>query len=620
MSLRLVNLKTKIIQCHSKGFKSFHTSFSSPSSKFHISLLPATKLRYNIENFSIPSTAFRIKNDAFLPGMFPRLFTTFSQTFNSKSNTFYATTPIYYVNAAPHLGHLYSSIIVDTLVRFNRHLKGRDSLMATGTDEHGLKVHQAALAAGETPLAFCDRVSDKFRHLAKAANVSAENMAFIRTSSAQHASAVKSLWEKLVSNGLIYRDQYEGWYATSDEAFYSPEEVSEITNSSGISEHIASATGSKVLWTSEPTYRFRLSKFSAPLLEWLEKNPDAIQPETRKNEVIRYLEDGLEDLSVSRPISRVPWGLPVPGDDSQVIYVWVDALCNYLTAAGYPETQTLSQFYPADVHVVGKDILRFHAVYWPAILMGAGLPLPHQILAHGHWTSEGAKMSKSKGNGVEPLGLLEKYGIDTVRYYLLRDGGNTSDDHDFSELELQVKYKKELMGTIGNLASRLTSKALNPSLTAPTYLPDKLHSSSLKTYQSMKEQNIQFVKYLETYQFGKALDEIMNTLFQVNQFLQEQEPWKHAPRGDGEDKALCAEVLGLSLDSLRIAGILLQPIIPTKASALLSQLNIDVDERSLPFAYPCLGWKHSKQKYHPDSGFPLLSPPISGGLFPKLCS
>ncbi|KAI0223850.1 methionyl-tRNA synthetase [Massospora cicadina] len=526
-----------------------------------------------------------------------RSFSISSGRYNTATGTYYATTPVYYVNAAPHLGHLYTSVIVDTLVRFHRQLKGRETLLATGTDEHGLKVHHAALASGATPQAFCDRMSGEFRRLAEAAGVSVDHWAFVRTSSPRHAAAVKVVWEKLVDNGLIYLDRYEGWYAVADEAFYAPR---------GEREHFASATGSRVQWTSEPTYRFRLSKFSGPLLAWLEENPETIQPPPRRCEVLR--------ISRSRGLARASLGgSPYPGDDTHVIYVWVDALCNYLTAAGYPEASHLSRFYPADLHVVGKDILRFHAIYWPAIPMGAGLPLPKRVLAHGHWTSHGAKMSKTKGNGVEPLSLLRRYGEDAVRYYLLRDGGNPSDDHDFAEPRLQEKYRKELMGTIGNLASRLTSRSLNPHSTAPNYPVGRLHPSSRKLYESVKQASPLYADSFASYQFGKALDGVVNLLFQVNQYLQQQEPWKPAQRGENEGKAPCSEFrLAPGGGDFAAAGDASQD------GAHLSQLNVHPTERTLRFAEPGRGWKHPQQAYHPVSGEPIIGSPTPGGLFPKL--
>lgn len=534
-----------------------------------------------------------------------------------KKDTYYVTTPVYYVNSAPHLGHLYSTVLVDGLARYHQMLLKRPSRLATGTDEHGLKVHQAAVSCNETPSVFCQRVSKLFQLLASRSDL--QEHVFTRTSSAQHKKAVVTFWNRLVDNDLIYLDRYEGWYSLSDEAYYTSDEVVAVKATKHTEElYISISTGSTVTWTAEPTYKFRLSRFREPLLAWLKSNPKAIQPPTRCNEVMRLLEEELSDLSVSRPSSRVPWGIEVPGDSSQIIYVWVDALCNYLTAAGFPE-ESHNVWFPAALHVVGKDILKFHAVYWPALLMGAKLPLPSQILAHGHWTIDGAKMSKSKGNGVDPFRLLGDYGVDTVRYYLLRDGGNTSDDKDFSEERIIVRYKKEMLGIFGNLLSRLTSKALNPDLVIVPYRNKKdIDSSSQTLWSTLQELQPKYEEFFLNYQSGKALGLVVDMLIAANQFVALNEPWREWSAGDS--RVSPTEVISLGLDAVRIAGILLQPVIPTKANQLLNQLNINQEERSAKFAFPGLGWSHTEQKLHQTLLYPILNPSPIGGLFPSFKS
>jgi methionyl-tRNA synthetase len=288
----------------------------------------------------------------------------------------------------------------------------------------------------------------------------------MRTTEQRHAKAVAHLWNTLLDAGHIYKGQHEGWYAISDEAFYPDNQVHQVTDDQGQTTMVSTESGQKVEWTMEENYKFKLSAFERPLLDWIEQNPQAIVPANRKNEVISWIQAGLSDLSISRLRSRLDWGIPVPNDpQNHTIYVWLDALTNYMTAKGYPENDT-NDVLPAKVHVVGKDILRFHAVYWPAFLMAANLPLPEQILAHAHWTMNKQKMSKSRGNVADPFLVMDTYGVDTVRYYLMRDGG-LADDGDYSEEEIKKRYKKDLAGMFGNLLNRSTGQALNPEGCVP---------------------------------------------------------------------------------------------------------------------------------------------------------
>ena len=360
---------------------------------------------------------------------------------------FYLTTPIYYVNGAPHIGHAYTSIASDVLARWMR-LDGRDVFFLTGTDEHGQKVEKAAQDAGVAPLAFADRVSADFRAMADAMGVSYDD--FIRTTEPRHREACQALWRRLRDAGEIYLGHYEGWYAVRDEAFHGEDEITVLPDGSRVAP-----SGAPVEWVREPSYFFRLSAWQDRLLAFYEANPDFIQPSSRRNEVLSFVRGGLQDLSVSRTTFR--WGVPVPDDDAHIMYVWLDALTNYLTAVGFPdETAPRWHYWPADVHVVGKEIVRFHAVYWPAFLMAAGIAPPKRIYSHGWWTAEGQKMSKSLGNVVEPRELVESFGLDPVRFFLLREVpfGN---DGDFSRRALIQRLNGELANDLGNLAQRTLS-------------------------------------------------------------------------------------------------------------------------------------------------------------------
>ncbi|HEX6141244.1 MAG TPA: methionine--tRNA ligase, partial [Geminicoccaceae bacterium] len=357
------------------------------------------------------------------------------------ADAFYVTTPIYYVNDSPHIGHAYTTLACDTLARFAR-LEGRRTKLLTGTDEHGQKVEKAAAAAGLAPQTFTDQVSERFRELARRMDVSNDD--FIRTSEPRHLRAVQALWQTLRERDQIYLDSYSGWYSVRDETYFSESELVDGR----------APTGAPVEWVEEPSYFFRLSAWQEPLLRLYEECRGFILPGTRRNEVISFVRGGLQDLSVSR--TSFSWGIPVPDDPKHVIYVWLDALTNYLSVLGYPdrEAEDLRTFWPADVHVVGKDILRFHAVYWPAFLMAAGIEPPRRVFAHGWWTNEGQKISKSLGNVIDPLELIDTYGLDQTRYFLLREVpfGN---DGDFSHAAMINRMNRDLANDYGNLVQRV---------------------------------------------------------------------------------------------------------------------------------------------------------------------
>ncbi|PWW78599.1 hypothetical protein C7212DRAFT_173421, partial [Tuber magnatum] len=373
---------------------------------------------------------------------------------------YYVTTPIFYVNADPHIGHLYTMVLADVLKRWQI-LLGREALLSTGTDEHGMKIQQAAAMVNTPPREFCDMIAHTFKNLATEANVSYDF--FIRTSSPDHGQAVEYIWHRLQDSGSIYAGKHSGWYSVSDETFYPSSGVTSIVDAeSGRKQQISIETQKVVEWTEERNYHFRLSAFAPQLLEFYRANPDWIVPRARYKEVIAAVESGLEDLSISRPRSRLHWGIPVPTDPTQTIYVWLDALMNYLTNTTYPLwlPPSPTSFWPADVHVIGKDILRFHAIYWPAFLLALNLPLPHRILTHAHWTMNHRKMSKSTGNAVNPFFALDRFGVDAMRFYLLHEGG-IADDGDYDVRAVVERYKKGCADGLGNLAGRIRGRGFN---------------------------------------------------------------------------------------------------------------------------------------------------------------
>nr|XP_026255122.1 methionine--tRNA ligase, mitochondrial isoform X3 [Urocitellus parryii] len=379
----------------------------------------------------------------------------------------YFTTPIFYVNAAPHIGHLYSALLADALCRHRRLRVPRTAAtrFSTGTDEHGLKIQQAAATAGVAPIELCDRVSAQFQQLFQKAGISSTD--FIRTTEARHRVAVQHFWGVLKSRGLLYKGLYEGWYCASDECFLPEAKVTWQPGPSGDSCPVSLESGHPVSWTKEENYIFRLSQFQEPLQRWLRSNPQAITPEPFYHGVLQWLEEELPDLSVSRRSSHLHWGIPVPGDDSQTIYVWLDALVNYLTIIGYPNAEFKS-WWPATSHIIGKDILKFHAIYWPALLLGAGLSPPHRIYVHSHWTVCGQKMSKSLGNVVDPRTCLDRYTVDGFRYFLLRQGV-PSWDCDYYDEKVVKLLDSELADALGGLLNRCTAKRINPSGTYPAF-------------------------------------------------------------------------------------------------------------------------------------------------------
>ena len=397
-----------------------------------------------------------------LPGRSLRAFTRiYSRTVTTESSVasnkkpYYVTTPIFYVNAAPHIGHLYTLVLADVYKRWRTVLGETDAQMLTGTDEHGIKIQKAAAAAGIETKVFCDLNYERFQQLVKAANIN--NDYFIRTTDADHKRAVEYAWRRLNHEGYIYEGKHEGWYSVGDETFFPESAVHLVLDPATGRKMMASMeTGREVEWTSETNYHFKLSEFKDRLLKFYEENPNFVTPPRRMREVIQSVAGGLEDLSISRPTQRLNWGIRVPNDESQTIYVWIDALMNYATRAGYPFTpgKEGEKGWPPDLQVIGKDIMRFHCVYWPALLMALGLPLPKRILSHAHWTMSKKKMSKSEGNVVNPFFAIDRFGVDVVRFYLIHDGGIT-DDSSYENAYIHKRYTTGLQGSLGNLVSRI---------------------------------------------------------------------------------------------------------------------------------------------------------------------
>ena len=478
--------------------------------------------------------------------------------------TYYLTTPIYYVNDRPHIGHAYTTLACDVLARFKR-LDGYVVHFLTGTDEHGQKIQRSAQEAGTDPQTFTDRVSQNFRDLGRLLNFTNDD--FIRTTEARHKTASQAIWQAIAANGDIYLDKYAGWYSVRDEAFHTEDELTEVDG-----KKIA-PSGHECEWVEEASYFFKLSEWQDRLLAFYEANPDFILPASRRNEVVSFVKSGLRDLSISR--ATFDWGVPVPGDDKHVMYVWLDALTNYITAVGYPETNsdTYETFWPADLHMIGKDILRFHAVYWPAFLMSAGLEPPKRVFAHGWWTNEGQKISKTIGNVIDPHALVGEYGLDQVRYFLLREVpfGN---DGDFSHRAMVGRCNGDLANDFGNLAQRVLSmiaKNCGAKVPQPGDFTDSDRALLDKASGLLPELRRQF----DVQAFNRALEAIWAVIGDANRYVDEQAPWALRKT----DPERMATVLYVLAETIRRLAILAQPVMPDAMAVMLSQLDVAADAR-----------------------------------------
>ena len=478
---------------------------------------------------------------------------------------FYVTTPIYYVNGAPHIGHAYTSIAADVVARFHR-LSGHDVFFLTGTDEHGQKVEQAAQAADVAPKEFVDAISANFRDMADAMAISYDD--FIRTTEPRHIKSAQALWQKVADSGAIYLGAYEGWYALRDECFYSEDEL--VAGPDGTKR---APTGAPVEWVKEPSYFFRLSDYQDKLLELYETHPEFLGPNSANRELVSFVKQGLRDLSVSR--TSFKWGIPVPGDDAHVMYVWFDALANYLSALDYPNTDApRAAFWPANLHLVGKDIARFHAVYWPAFLMAAGLEVPRKVFANGWWTVEGEKMSKSLGNVIDPRDLVQEFGLDAVRFFLLREvpfGG----DSDLSRKSLIMRNNVELANDLGNLCQRTLSLVAR---NCDGIIPERreLTEEDSKLLGQVAVLPNLMASQIERCALTDALEDVWKVIRAGNAYIDHQAPWALRKT----DVERMKDVLRVLLDTLRGIATVLQPFMPQSMDRMLTQLGVEATERS----------------------------------------
>jgi methionyl-tRNA synthetase len=479
---------------------------------------------------------------------------------------FYVTTPIYYVNGAPHIGHAYTSIAADVMARFKR-LDGYDVFFLTGTDEHGQKVEQAAHAAGVDPQTFTDGISADFQAMTRAMGVSNDD--WIRTTEERHKISCAELWRRIDASGAIYLDHYEGWYAVRDEAFYDESELTILADGTKIV-----STGAPVEWVREPSYFFRLSAWQDRLLKFYDDNPEFIAPSSRRNEVLSFVRGGLHDLSISR--TTFSWGIPVPDAPGHVMYVWLDALNNYVTACGFPDEDAPRwRFWPADVHFVGKDIIRFHAVYWPAFLMAAGLPVPKRVTSNGWWVVDGEKMSKSLGNVIEPRKLVETFGLDQIRYFLLREKPFGADGS-LSHQAIISRVNVDLANDLGNLAQRsLSLIARNLGGVLPGRGPDTEEDVALLAAAGALVDLVRDAVERQTFHDG--LEEVWKVVRAANGYIDRQAPWAL----NKTDKVRMGAVLRVLVDTMRTIATLLQPFMPTSMANMLEQLGVPVHARDI---------------------------------------
>ncbi len=515
---------------------------------------------------------------------------------------FYITTPIYYVNDKPHIGHAYTSVACDVMARFMR-LDGYEVKFLTGTDEHGQKVEKSAAAAGMAPKAFVDSVSQHFRELTKTMNISNDD--FIRTTDARHIQAAQGLWKKMQAGTApdgshnIYKGNYGGWYAVRDEAYY---QESELMEKDG--KKIA-PSGAEVEWVEEESYFFALSKWQEKLLAFYDANPDFIAPASRRNEVISFVKGGLKDLSISRTTFK--WGIPVPGDDKHIMYVWLDALTNYMSAVGYPDTNEaeFKKFWPADIHMVGKDILRFHAVYWPAFLMAANVAVPKRVFAHGWWTIEGEKMSKSLGNVVVPAELMAEFGLDQTRYFLLREVpfGN---DGNFSRTRMVQVINSDLANNIGNLAQRTLSMInKNCEGRVPAYgatLREVDKQLLEKTQVTQAGSGEEATKKMRDCRFGELIGDILDMASYANEYIDKEAPWTQKK----VNLELMNTILYHLAEAIRCIGIMLQPFMPAASAQILDQLAVPAGERAFMHLSPTFALKPGTALPAPQAVFPRI--------------
>ena len=480
------------------------------------------------------------------------------------NKNFYITTPIYYPSAKPHMGHAYTSIIADFFARFKK-IDGFEVHFLTGTDEHGLKIQRSAEKKNMKPKDFCDEISKTFEDLTKVLNLS--NTDFIRTTENRHINSVQNLWKLLEDNNQIYLSKYAGWYSVSDEAFYQEDEIKTIEG-----KKYAAVSDSLVEWVEEESFFFKLSNWEKPLLKFYNENPKFILPESRKNEVVSFVKNGLKDLSVSR--KTFSWGIKIPNNEEHIIYVWLDALTNYVSALNFPNTKDnlYKKFWPADIHIIGKDILRFHAIYWPAFLMAADLPLPKRIYGHGWILSGDKKMSKSKDNILDPLEIIEQYGLDALRYYLLKEV-SFGNDGNISQEKLESCINSDLANNYGNLCQRVLAFCeKNCDLKVPSHEFNKSDLDVLIPFEDLnKLRNL-----IDNQKINEYMNFLIESLFASNKYFNDQEPWKKK-----DDKIRLNTIVYTALELIRLLPILLNPVIHETSLKVLKIFSIN--EKSLNF-------------------------------------
>ncbi len=473
---------------------------------------------------------------------------------------FYITTPIYYPSGKPHMGHAYSSIVADIFARFKR-LEGFNVLFLTGTDEHGQKIEKEAKKNNKDPKMFCDELSETFRSLTKTLNLTNDD--FIRTTEIRHHKSVIEIWNKLIESGDIYLDKYNGWYSVSDEAFYDDDEIEEKNGNK-----FSKSSGSSVEWLEEESYFFKLSAWQDELLNFYEKNDKFILPLSRRNEVIQFVKKGLKDLSISR--TSFSWGIPVPKNEKHVIYVWLDALTNYISALNFPDTKNekYKNFWPADIHIIGKDILRFHAVFWPAFLMAAKLPLPKRVFGHGWILSDDKKMSKSLGNILDPIEIIEKYGVDQLRYYLVKEV-SLGNDGSISLENLKNCINNDLANNYGNLCQRVFS-FIKKNCNNKIPISSKLTNTDKQFLSNLKDSLPKLISLMNNQELNEYIKSVVNFSFDANKYFNDSQPWAVKKK----DPERMNAILFTIVEQIKNISILLNPIIPNATNRVLTMIDI----------------------------------------------
>ena len=484
----------------------------------------------------------------------------------SKDN-FYITTPIYYPSGKPHMGHAYSSIVADVFARFKR-IEGKNVYFLTGTDEHGLKIQREAEKNNKDTKTFCDEISLKFENLTKTLNLSNDD--FIRTTEDRHHKSVQAIWNRLLDSGDIYLSKYAGWYSVSDEAYYTEDE---IISDNG--KKVSKSSGSKVDWFEEESYFFKLSAWEEKLLNHYKKYPNFISPKSRCNEIVQFVKSGLNDLSVSR--TSFKWGIQVPSNNKHIVYVWLDALTNYISALNYPNTDDplYKTFWPANVHIIGKDILRFHAVYWPAFLMAAKLPLPKKIFGHGWILSDEKKMSKSLGNILDPLEIIDKYGIDQLRYYLIKEV-SLGNDGNVSMENLKNCINNDLANNFGNLCQRVFS-FIEKNCEGKLPKPGKLEKVDINLLDNLINKVPELIEDIDSQNLNDYIKKVVDFSFNANKYFNDLQPWALKKTNTERMNTILFSIV----TQIKNISILLSPIIPLSSEKILNIMNLDNQGKKL---------------------------------------